>query len=281
VSIIPGSLYVVATPIGNIEDLSARAIKVLGSVDIILAEDTRHSGYLLHKLGISTPMLAHHDHNENKQVAGIIKRLSNGETVALISDAGTPLISDPGYSLVIAAHEEGISVIPVPGPSALISALSVAGLETDRFVFEGYLPAKKIARQKYMQALSNETRTLVFYEVPHRIMQSLDDLIDCFGSGRVAALVKELTKVHETVYRATLSDLKSWLEEDKSRQKGEFVLLIQGVTEAAFDEQVASRILKVLLQSVTVKEATSIATEILGGNRNELYQLALQLKDKV
>ncbi len=281
VSIIPGSLYVVATPIGNIEDLSARAIKVLGSVDIILAEDTRHSGYLLHKLGISTPMLAHHDHNENRQVASIVNRLKNGETMALISDAGTPLISDPGYSLVIAAHEEGIRVKPVPGASALICALSVAGLATDKFVFEGYLPTRKIARQKYLQTLSNETRTLIFYEVPHRIMQSLDDLIDCFGSGRMAALAKELTKIHETVYRASLSEIKSWLEKDKSRQKGEFVLLIQGANEAAFDEQEASRILKILLQSLSVKEATSIAAEILGSNRNELYQLALQLKDEV
>ena len=276
-----GALYIVATPIGNLEDLSPRAIKVLGSVDLILAEDTRHSGHLLHKQGISTSMMAHYDHNENKQVASIVKRLSKGETMALISDAGTPLISDPGYSLVIAAHEEGIRVIPVPGPSALISALSVAGLATDRFVFEGYLPARKIARQKYLQAIANEPRTLIFYEVPHRIMQSLDDLIDSFGSGRMAALVKELTKIHETVYRASLTEIKSWLEKDKSRQKGEFVLLIQGATEVAFDEQEASRILKILLQTVSVKEATSITTEILGGNRNELYKIAIKIKDEL
>ena len=280
-SIIPGSLYIVATPIGNIEDLSARAINVLGSVDLILAEDTRHSGHLLHKLGISTSMLAHHEHNENKQVTTVIKRLSKGETVALISDAGTPLISDPGYPLVVAAHEKGIRVIPLPGPSALICALSAAGLATDRFVFEGYLPAKKIARQKYLQVLSNETRTLVFYEAPHRIMQSLDDLIDCFGPQRGATLAKELTKLHEAIYRSTLLDIQFWLDADKSRQKGEFVLLIEGSERNTFDVAEATRTLKILLRSLSVKEATSIATELHQGNRNELYQLALQLKDEV
>ncbi|MEE9552032.1 MAG: 16S rRNA (cytidine(1402)-2'-O)-methyltransferase, partial [Gammaproteobacteria bacterium] len=200
-SIISGSLYVVSTPIGNLQDLSPRAALILKNVDLIVAEDTRHSGVMLRNIGVDTPMLAYHDHNERQQVPALILRLQKSETIALVSDAGTPLINDPGYHLVVAAHLKGIRVIPVPGPSALISALSVAGLATDRFIFEGYLPAKKVARMNRLRELATETRTMIFYEAPHRIIKSIDDAVSCFGSERMSALLKELTKLHETVYR--------------------------------------------------------------------------------
>ena len=279
-SIIKGSLYVVATPIGNVDDLSTRAINILSNVDIILAEDTRHSGRLLQKLGIRTTMLPYHDHNENKQIPSIVKRLKNGEVVAIISDAGTPLISDPGYSLVKAVHQAGLRVIPIPGPSALIGALSVAGQSTDRFIFEGFLPAKKKARQDLLQALSTELRTLVFYEVPHRIMQSLEDMIQNFGSERGATLAKELTKIHENIIYGTLLEIKDWLLKDETRQKGEFVLIIEGTDKNTFDVHEATRILQLLLQSLSTKEAARIASEMMQGHKNELYQLALALKNK-
>ena len=275
-----GHLYIIATPIGNLEDISQRAVNILDSVDFILAEDTRHSRILLQKIGSSSSLIAFHEHNESRLVPVIIDRLKAGESAGLISDAGTPLISDPGYSLVVSAHENEISVIPIPGPSAVISALSIAGLATDKFIFEGYLPAKKVARQKYLQSLKNEDRTLVFFEVPHRIMQSIDDLVDCFGQQRKAALVKELTKVHETVYRNTLLKIRQWLNADKSRQKGEFVILVAGAEKDSFDITEATRILKILLQSLPIKEAVSIAVKILKGRKNDLYKLALKLKDK-
>ena len=280
-SIISGSLYIIATPIGNLNDLSPRAIDILTNVDLIIAEDTRHSGVLLQKFGINVPIQAYHDHNERQRVPEVIDRLRNKETIALISDAGTPLINDPGYHLVTAAHDAGVRVIPIPGPSALISALCVSGLATDRFVFEGYPPTKKEVRLRCFEALTHQGRTLIFYEAPHRIIQTIDDAIHCFGSDRIAALGKELTKLNETVIRDTLGNIKIWLEADKSRQKGEFVLLIQGAKNAKFDEQEATRILKILLQSVSMKEAVRLATEILCGNRNELYKLAVLLKEEL
>ena len=275
-----GHLYVIATPIGNLEDLGQRAANVLADVDFILAEDTRHSGKLLKRTGISSHIIAYHEHNESEVLPEIIKRLKAGEKAGLITDAGTPLISDPGYSLVVAAHENGISVIPIPGPSAVISALSVAGLATDKFIFEGYLPARKIARQKYLQTMTNETRTIVFFEVPHRIMQSLDDLIVCFGKHRKAALAKELTKVHEMVYRNTLSTIRDWLMADKSRQKGEFVVLVAGAEKDSFDLSEATRTLKILLESLPVREAVPVAAKLLRGRKNDLYKLALKLRDE-
>lgn len=275
-----GRLYIIATPIGNLDDISQRAANILDSVDFILAEDTRHSKKILQKIGTSRPLIAYHEHNESRLLPEIIGRLKAGESAGLISDAGTPLISDPGYSLVASAHENGISVLPVPGPSALISALSVAGLSTDKFIFEGYLPARKVARQKYLQSLANETRTLVFFEAPHRILQSLDDLVYCFGPQRKASLVKELTKVHETVYRNTLLDIKEWLNADKTRQKGEFVILVAGAEKDSFDMTEAARTLKILLQTLPIKDAVSIAVKILNGRKNDLYKLALKLKGK-
>ncbi len=276
-SIITGGLYIIATPIGNLEDICPRAISVLDKSDLILAEDTRHSRNLLRKFSINKPLVAYHDHNEKKQLPGIIDRLLNKEVIALISDAGTPLISDPGYHLVFSAHEHGIRIVPVPGPSALICALSVAGLPTNSFIFEGYLPVKKSARLEHLKSLSTEQRTLVFYEAPHRIVSVIIDMIDCFGKDRIATLVKELTKVHETIYRDSLLNIKSWLEADRDRQRGEFVLVIKGAEVEDFDQAEATRILNILLQSVSVNSAVSLATDILQGNRNKLYKLALKL----
>lgn len=279
---ISAGLYVVATPIGNLEDLSLRAVNILQNVNLVLAEDSRHSRKLLKHYGIHTPVLAYHDHNERQLVPEVIERIRTGKSVALISDAGTPLISDPGYKLVTAVHAEGFCIIPVPGPSALICALSVAGLPTDRFVFEGFLPGKQHARQQRLSELEVESRTLVFYEVPHRICSCMEDMLDCFGADRIATLAKELTKKFETIRRGTLGDLLNWLQGDPLRQKGEFVLLVQGNSKVAANAGIseATRVLDILLQTLSVKDAVNIAAGILRYNKNSLYQLALELTGK-
>jgi len=278
VSIIKGALYIVATPIGNLEDLSPRAKMVLEKVDLIVAEDTRHSKPMLNQFGIETKIRAYHDHNERSQTPVLIEQLQAGMSIALISDAGTPLICDPGYHLLLAAHAEKIQVIPVPGPSALISALSVAGFSSEKFVFEGYLPARKTARQQRLQQLKDETRTLVFYEAPHRILASIEDAIICYGDERQAVIAKEITKRHENIQRGTLPKILDWLHSDKDLSKGEFVVVIQGDKTSQFDTQEASRILKILLADHSVKQAARLASEIMQGNRNELYNLAMDLK---
>ena len=277
---ISGALYVVATPIGNLEDFSPRAVRILKEVALILAEDTRHSAVLLNHFGIDTPVTGFHEHNEQKLVSRITGRLKAGESIALISDAGTPLINDPGYCLVAAAHAEHIRVSAVPGPSAVMSALSVSGLPTDRFVYEGFLPAKDAARKKRLVQLSNEDRTLVFYEVPHRICNSLADMISCFGPEREATLAKELTKYYETIYKNTLANLLSWLNEKKERQKGEFVLLVRGCNSQEIDESECIRVLEVLLNYLSVKDAAAVAATLLKDNRNRMYRLALNLGHK-
>ena len=277
---ISAGLYVVATPIGNLEDMSARAVRILNEVDLILAEDSRHSAKLLQHFAISTPVQAFHEHNEQRLVPKLLEKLKSSQSIALISDAGTPLINDPGYQLVAAAHEQGIRVIPVPGPSALISALSVSGLPSDRFVYEGFLPNKQVARNKRLAELANEQRTLIFYEVPHRICACLQDMIDVFGSGRIATLAKEITKHFETIRKDSLTEILIWVQEDPVHQKGEFVLIVHGNTQNTVEELEASRVLKILLRSLSVKEAASTAAEILNGNKNRLYQLALTIKDK-
>ena len=277
-SIIKGALYIVATPIGNLEDLSPRAKTVLENVDLIVAEDTRHSKPMLNKFGIETKVRAYHDHNERSQTPVLIKQLQTGMSIALISDAGTPLICDPGYHLLLAAHAERIKVIPVPGPSALISALSVAGFSSEKFVFEGYLPARKMARQQRLQQLKDETRTLVFYEAPHRILASIEDAIICYGGKRQAVIAKEITKQHENIQRGTLPELLDWLHSDKDLSKGEFVVVIQGNKTSQFDTQEASRILKILLADHSVKQAARLTSEIMQGNRNDIYKLAMDLQ---
>ncbi len=279
-SIIKGALYIVATPIGNLEDLSPRAKMVLENVDLIVAEDTRHSKPMLNQFGIETKVRAYHDHNEREQTPALIQQLQTGDSIALISDAGTPLICDPGYHLVVAAHAVDIKVIPVPGPSALISALSAAGFSTEKFIFEGYLPAKTSARQQRMQLFKDENRTLVFYEAPHRIIASIEDAINCFGSERQAVLAKEITKLHENIRRGTLPELLEWLNSDKDLSKGEFVVVIQGNKETVLDEVETTRVLKLLLVDHSFKEAIKLTCEITHSKKNDVYKLAMELKDK-
>ena len=277
---ISAGLYVVATPIGNLEDISARAVRTLSEVDLILAEDSRHSGKLLQHFGIHTPVQAFHDHNEHKVVDNILERLLSNQAIALISDAGTPLINDPGYQLVVAAHKHGIRVVPVPGPSAVISALSVSGLPADRFVYEGFLPNKQAARQKRLAELAGEQRTLIFYEVPHRICACIEDMVGFFGPERIATLAKEITKHFETIRKDTLAGILGWLRENPLHQKGEFVLMVYGASEDTSDELESVRVLEILLRSLPVKEAVAAAAKIMNGKKNHLYRLAVAIINK-
>jgi len=275
-----GRLYVVATPIGNRDDITLRAIEVLRSVDGILAEDTRHSRRLLDHLGIHRPMTALHEHNEVGLVQRVIARLEAGESLALISDAGTPLISDPGFPLVRACREQGIAVVPVPGASALIVALSVSGLPTDRFRFEGFLPRRQQARLAQLQALRRDTATLVFYESSHRIVETLRDLVEVFGAQRPAVLARELTKLHETLRSAPLAEVLDWVEADENQRKGEFVVLLAGAGEGgdagATD---VDDVLRILLEELPLKQAAGLAARITGAKKNSLYRRALELAE--
>lgn len=280
-SIQTGVLFVVATPIGNLEDITERGRRVLTEVDLIAAEDTRHSKKLLLHLGITTPMSAYHDHNEHKAATGIIEQIKQGSNVALISDAGTPLIHDPGYQLVKMAHENEIKVVPVPGASAVITALSAAGLGTDRFIFEGFLPEKQTARRKHLQKLAGESRTLVFYEAPHRILAFVEDCVAIFGQDRQACIARELSKYYETIKNDTLANLLHWLEAYENQRKGEFVIVVQGSDEIfAGGEEEAIRILKILLPGNPLKQASTLAAEITGLKKNALYKLALDIQEK-
>ncbi len=275
----PGALYIVATPIGNLEDMTPRALETLRQVDRIAAEDTRHSQRLLNHFGIQTPMFSLHEHNERQRVPALLDDLARGMHIALISDAGTPLISDPGFPLVRAAREQGIEIIPIPGCSALICALSASGLPTDRFVFEGFLPAKEGARQRRLEALAQEPRTLVFYESSHRIVASLMALRDGFGNQRPAVVARELTKTFETIHADTLQGLVQWVSEDLNQQKGEFVILVQGhpAREAGLVDPEAERVLRLLLEALSVKQSAALAAKITGISRKALYERALQL----
>lgn len=267
----------VATPIGNLEDMSPRAVTVLGGVALIAAEDTRHSAPLLRHFEIATPMVALHEHNEREQSERLVARLRGGEAVALISDAGTPLLSDPGYHLVRAARAAGVQVIPVPGASAAVAALSVSGLPTDRFVFEGFLPAKTGARCARLAELAADPRTLIFYEAPHRIAASLDDMAQVLGPAREAVLARELTKLYETVHVAPLGDLAGWVRNDPNQQKGEIVVLVHGAAPRAAEalSAEATRVLTRLLDELPLKQAVAIAADLTGEKRNRLYQWAV------
>jgi len=276
-----GTLYVVATPIGNLEDISARALRVLTEVALIAAEDTRHSARLLQHFGISTPLAACHEHNERDEGGRFINRLLAGENVALISDAGTPLISDPGYHLVKQARAMGVRVVPLPGACALIAALSAAGLPSDRFIFEGFLPAKQVARRTRLEHLREEPRTLIFYEAPHRILDSLIDMEEVFGPKRPAVLGRELTKTFETLKGLPLAELRAWVASDSNQQRGECVLVVGGWQAPQGEEAVdvnALRVLRLLLAELPVKRAAAVAAEVTGVRKNVLYQLALQEK---
>ena len=278
-----GTLYVVATPIGNLDDLSPRAARTLASVDVVAAEDTRHSGRLLSHLGIQKRMVALHDHNEKDRAAGILIELQAGRDVALISDAGTPLISDPGYVLVREARAAGHRVSPIPGPCALVAALSVAGLPTDRFLYVGFLPAKRSGRRASLEVLSSEVATLVFYESPHRIMESVRDIADVLGSDREIVLGREITNTFETFYSGSVADVLAELERDPHGNRGEFVVMVRGAAAQAGSEEAATmdvdRMLRVLLAELPVKKVAKMASELTGLSKNELYQRALALKD--
>ena len=267
-----GTLFVVATPIGNLGDLSPRALDTLKAVAAICAEDTRHTRQLLAHFGVEKPLFALHEHNEGEAAAAVVARLVAGESLALVSDAGTPLVSDPGFRLVRAAREAGIAVSPVPGASALIAALSVAGLPSDRFVFEGFLPAKGGARRERLQALASEPRTLIFYESAHRIEETLDDAAAAFGVERRAVIARELTKLFETVLDGALADLAQRVRADPNQRKGEFVLLVQGAGEDA-DAKVAEglRLYAKLKQHLPPSPAANLAAELSGAPRKALY----------
>lgn len=269
----PGSLWVVATPIGHRDDFSARAVQTLRAVAVIAAEDTRHSRPLLQHYGIDTPLLALHEHNERDAVEALVRRLQGGESVALISDAGTPLISDPGFRLVRAARAAGVRCIPVPGACAAIAALSVAGLPSDRFVFEGFLPPKSAARRARLQELAGDARTLIFYESSHRVAESLADMRDVFGAEREAVLARELTKLFETVIGEPLQELAARVAEDPDQQRGECVLLVAGRGEEA-DAKLAEgqRIFAILRDELPPAKAAKLAAAISGAPRKELYE---------
>jgi 16S rRNA (cytidine1402-2'-O)-methyltransferase len=274
-----GSLYVVATPIGNLDDMSVRALKVLREVALIAAEDTRHSLRLMQHFGIATPLAACHEHNERDEGSRFIARLLAGDDVALISDAGTPLISDPGYHLVRQARAVGIQVVPVPGACALIAALSAAGLPSDRFIFEGFLPAKTVGRKARLERLKEEPRTVIFYEAPHRILECLQDLEEIFGAERPAVLGRELTKTFETLKGLPLGELRSFVEGDSNQQRGECVVLVAGWSEPDGEDVIgteARRVLDLLLQEMPLKRAAALAAEITGVRKNLLYQAALE-----
>ncbi len=275
-----GILYIVATPLGNLGDISNRAIEILNAVDLIAAEDTRHSQRLLTHLGITKKQLiALHDHNERDQSAALLARIEEGQNIALISDAGTPLISDPGYLVVRSAHEQGIRVVPIPGPCALITALSVSGLPTDRFCFEGFLPAKTHAREEILQHLVPETRTLVFYEAPHRIVDTLKSIHTIFGAEREATLARELTKTFETIKQGTILELCTWVESDINQTRGEMVLILKGAMAAKKVGLTpeALNILRVLMGDLSLKQAVELTVKITGIRKREVYECALSL----
>ena len=257
-----GNLYVVATPIGNLGDMVPRALQVLQQADWVAAEDTRHSGRLLAHFAIETPMIPYHDHSDERQMGRLLEKLGAGQSVALISDAGTPLISDPGYRLVREARRLGVTIVPVPGPCAAVVALSAAGLPSDRFTFEGFLPARQQPRRSALEALAKESRTLIFYEAPHRV------------------LARELTKTHETIIHGTVAELVERVRADANQQRGEIVLVVRGadLETISADSAEQERLLRILMAEVPLKQAAAIAAKITGGSKNALYQQALALK---
>ena len=279
-----GSLYVVATPIGNLDDISARALTILRNVALIAAEDTRHSARLMQHFGIGTPLTACHEHNERDQGGRFLARMLAGDDVALISDAGTPLISDPGYHLVRQARAAGIAVVPVPGACALIAALSAAGLPSDRFIFEGFLPAKSAGRRARLEQVREEPRTLIFYEAPHRILECLQDMQVVFGGERPALLARELTKTFETLKGMPLAELAAWVASDSNQQRGECVVLVAGWQAPEGEGAVSAeavRVLNLLLAEMPLKRAAALAAEITGVRKNLLYQVALEQQKDV
>ena len=275
----PGSLYLVATPIGNLADITQRAVTVLGQVDIIAAEDTRHSQRLLSHLGIRSKLLAYHEHNEDRMTPKLLDDLAAGNSIALISDAGTPLISDPGYRLVSQAHDRGLVVVPVPGVCAAIAALSAAGLATDSFTFEGFPPAKQGARVHFLERLATQQRTMIFYVSCHRIIETLKDMQAVFGGGRRVTFAREMTKTFETIKRTELSDLVDWVEADENQRKGEIVLIVEGKVADGEGAGQVDHYLTILLSELPVKQSVKLVVKMTGENKNDVYKRALELKD--
>ena len=273
-----GILYIVATPIGNLSDITQRALQTFAEVDLIAAQDTRHSGLLLSHYGIKKPFFALHDHNEQEKAQVLVEKLKNGTHIALISDAGTPLISDPGFHLVRQCREAGIKVVPLPGACAAITALCASGIASDRFCFEGFLPAKSKARKDKLESLLEEERTLIFYESTHRILETLADMQEVLGEDRYVVLAREITKTWETIVGDRLITLRQWLSEDANRTKGEMVVIVEGKAkldkEAEFSAQ-AIKALRLISQELPLKKAAAIVAELYGYKKNALYQFGL------
>lgn len=271
-------LFVVATPIGHLDDMTFRAIDILKSVSIVAAEDTRQSAQLFKHYNISTQLTACHDHNESNKIEQLVQKLLAGDNIALISDAGTPLISDPGFKLVRAAQEHGIKVVPVPGACAAIAALSAVGLPSDRFSFEGFLPSKASQRISQLEKLKNETQTLIFYEAPHRILECVKNMAEVFGENRPVGFAREITKTFETIKKMTLKDLVSFIENDHNQEKGEIVLIVGGAPEKTdLEQEKLDELLKRLLQDLSVKAASQLAADLTGVKKKVAYQRALEL----
>lgn len=277
-----GILYVVATPIGNLQDITLRALDILKTVDAIAAEDTRHTSGLLNHFGISKKLIAVHEHNEHQSAEKLLALLNSGESIALVTDAGTPGISDPGAVVVDVLRKAGVKVVPVPGASAVIAALSASGITQNGFLFHGFLPASGAARRKQLEALKTQTVTLVFYEAPHRILECVADLTQVLGAERRITFAREVTKTFETFYTCPLAEAEAWLKEDTNQQRGEFVLLVEAPAIKVADAipQDAVRTLKLLLADLPLKQAVKLATDITQLKKNDLYEFALQLKDE-
>jgi len=277
-----GILYVVATPIGNLQDITLRALEVLKTVDAIAAEDTRHTSGLLSHFGIAKKLIAVHEHNEHQSAEKLLSQLNAGQSIALVTDAGTPGISDPGAVVVALVRKAGVKVVPIPGASAVIAALSASGIAQNGFLFHGFLPASGAARRKALEALKSQTVTLVFYEAPHRIIESIVDMSAVLGAERRITFARELTKTFETIYSCSLGEAEAWLQADANQQRGEFVLLVEAavVKEAEEISEDTVRVLKLLLADLPLKQAVKLATEITHEKKNVLYEFALQLKQQ-
>lgn len=278
-----GILYIVATPIGNLQDITQRALDTFTQVDLIAAEDTRHSGLLLSHYGIKKPFFALHDHNEQEKAHILVEKLKQGSNIALISDAGTPLISDPGFHLVRQCREAGIRVVPLPGACAAITALCASGIASDRFCFEGFLPAKSKARKDKLENIAEEDRTLIFYESTHRILDTLEDMQSVLGEERYIVLAREITKTWETITGNTIKNLREWLLEDANRTKGEMVLIVEGKPKSDNNDEISSQAVKALeliAEELPLKKAAAIVAELYGYKKNALYQFGLAHLEK-
>lgn len=274
-----GALFVVATPIGNICDITFRALHILSVADAVACEDTRNTGQLLRRYDINKPLIAAHEHNEREAAEKIIHRLQQGERIAFVCDAGTPAVSDPGARIVDAVHTAGLKIIPIPGASASVTALSASGLLDRQFNFVGFLPTKSSQRQTTLAALTQEEATLIFYEAPHRILDTIDAMVNAFGPERRIVFAREITKLFENIHRIKLGEAVAWLKEDEHRQKGEFVLLIEGAEPKADDQADHDRLLQILIAELPIKQAAQLAAHITGAKKNALYDRALQLKN--